>query len=107
MAEHDYEHSASSTEYQEKDLALQNKSAIGTEEPFEYGTAGAQGIIPDIETDVEADGGNLEKTVTTKSAAPSVNNIKAIPNGGLVAWLQVLGAFFLFFNSWGISKCCG
>lgn len=22
------------------------------------------------------------------------------PNGGLTAWLQVLGSFFLFFNSW-------
>lgn len=22
------------------------------------------------------------------------------PNGGFVAWLQVAGAFFLFFNSW-------
>ena len=22
------------------------------------------------------------------------------PNGGLVAWLQILGAFILFFNSW-------
>lgn len=22
------------------------------------------------------------------------------PNGGLDAWLQVLGSFFLFFNSW-------
>lgn len=22
------------------------------------------------------------------------------PNGGVVAWLQVAGAFFLFFNSW-------
>jgi hypothetical protein len=22
------------------------------------------------------------------------------PNGGLRAWLQVLGSFFLFFNSW-------
>lgn len=22
------------------------------------------------------------------------------PNGGLNAWLQVLGSFFLFFNSW-------
>jgi hypothetical protein len=22
------------------------------------------------------------------------------PNGGLQAWLQVLGSFFLFFNSW-------
>lgn len=23
-----------------------------------------------------------------------------IPNGGVVAWLQVVGSFFLFFNSW-------
>ena len=23
-----------------------------------------------------------------------------IPNGGLHAWMQVLGAFFLVFNSW-------
>jgi hypothetical protein len=22
------------------------------------------------------------------------------PNGGLTAWLQVLGGFFLFFNTW-------
>lgn len=30
----------------------------------------------------------------------SVNNVSAIPNGGLKAWLQVLGAFFLLFNTW-------
>jgi hypothetical protein len=23
------------------------------------------------------------------------------PNGGTTAWLQVLGGFFLFFNTWG------
>lgn len=43
------------------------------------------------------DGGALEKVVSSK---PSVNNIKSVPNGGLWAWLQVLGSFFLFFNSW-------
>jgi hypothetical protein len=30
------------------------------------------------------------------------------PNGGLTAWLQVLGGFFLFFNTWvciiGLSR---
>jgi hypothetical protein len=50
----------------------------------------------------------LEKQTTTRSVrsgkAVSVNNVSAIPNGGTKAWLQVLGAFFLFFNSWGISK---
>ena len=29
------------------------------------------------------------------------------PNGGLMAWLQVLAGFFLFFNSWGIVNTFG
>lgn len=46
--------------------------------------------------DQEANGAELEKVASSK---PSVNNIKSVPNGGLVAWLQVLGSFFLFFNT--------
>lgn len=30
----------------------------------------------------------------------SVNNINSVPDGGLKAWLQVLGSFFLMFNTW-------
>ena len=26
------------------------------------------------------------------------------PNGGFQAWLQVLGSFFLFFNSWYVKE---
>ncbi|KIA75822.1 hypothetical protein HK57_00436 [Aspergillus ustus] len=29
------------------------------------------------------------------------------PNGGIRAWLQVLGSFFLFFNTWGIINSYG
>ncbi|KAK8085325.1 major facilitator superfamily domain-containing protein [Apiospora hydei] len=29
------------------------------------------------------------------------------PNGGITAWLQVLGAFMIFFNSWGILNTFG
>ncbi|GKZ36373.1 hypothetical protein AbraIFM66950_007408 [Aspergillus brasiliensis] len=29
------------------------------------------------------------------------------PDGGIAAWLQVAGAFFLFFNSWGIINTFG
>ncbi|GLA15336.1 hypothetical protein AnigIFM62618_001856 [Aspergillus niger] len=29
------------------------------------------------------------------------------PNGGIIAWVQVAGAFFLFFNSWGIINTFG
>ncbi|EME77224.1 uncharacterized protein MYCFIDRAFT_191418 [Pseudocercospora fijiensis CIRAD86] len=36
-----------------------------------------------------------------------LNNIKSVPNGGLWAWLQVLGSFFLFFNTWGIVNTFG
>ncbi|OCL08237.1 MFS general substrate transporter [Glonium stellatum] len=43
--------------------------------------------------------------VTTK--AHSVNHVDSIPNGGLKAWLQVLGSFFIFFNSWGIINTFG
>ncbi|KAF2473027.1 MFS general substrate transporter [Lindgomyces ingoldianus] len=42
-----------------------------------------------------------------ESKQPSVNNVAAIPDGGFWAWLQVLGAFFLFFNSWGIINTFG
>ncbi|RDW62387.1 MFS general substrate transporter-25 [Coleophoma cylindrospora] len=29
------------------------------------------------------------------------------PDGGFIAWLQVFGSFFLFFNSWGIMNTFG
>ena len=53
-----------------------------------------------IEQAIEAEqgfgGGKLEK----QSTKASVNNISSIPNGGFRAWLQVVGVFFLFFNTW-------
>jgi hypothetical protein len=42
----------------------------------------------------------------TAAAAPTapptghVNDLSSVPNGGFQAWLQVAGAFALFFNSW-------
>lgn len=37
----------------------------------------------------------------TASSTPEVKPVRIIPNGGLQAWLQVVGAFFLYFNTWG------
>lgn len=34
------------------------------------------------------------------STRASVNNTSQIPNGGKLAWMQVVGSFFLFFNTW-------
>jgi len=41
------------------------------------------------------------------SSRPSVNHASLIPDGGLIAWLQVLGSFFLFFNTWGVFNTFG
>lgn len=50
-----------------------------------------------------SDGAPLESAISYQSvpAQPS------IPNGGTVAWLQVLAGFFMFFNSWGLLNAFG
>jgi MFS family permease len=50
------------------------------------------------------DGAALEPV---RSAHSSVRDVSRIPNGGLWAWMQVLGGFFLLFNSWGIINTFG
>ncbi|EME85210.1 uncharacterized protein MYCFIDRAFT_65738 [Pseudocercospora fijiensis CIRAD86] len=40
-------------------------------------------------------------------AKPVVAAANPPPNGGLRAWLQVLGAFILFFNTWGLVNSFG
>ncbi|KAL9094562.1 MAG: hypothetical protein Q9165_003121 [Trypethelium subeluteriae] len=59
------------------------------------------------ETGLNEDGGQVDKQATQVSAKPSVHSLRSIPNGGLQAWLQVMGAFFLFFNSWGLINTFG
>jgi hypothetical protein len=47
-----------------------------------------------------------ERVVTTESTRRRrlhhghVNDLSSVPDGGLRAWLQVAGAFVLFFNTW-------
>ncbi|KAG9563204.1 putative MFS monocarboxylate transporter, partial [Aureobasidium melanogenum] len=44
---------------------------------------------------------NHESAVSTAEAQPPP------PNGGLAAWLQVLGCFMLYFNTWGLANAFG
>lgn len=45
-----------------------------------------------------SDVGNRDvPAIKTVAATPSAGDI---PDGGLVAWLQVLGGFFILMNSW-------
>lgn len=54
--------------------------------------------------DIEA---TTAASVTKKDTRISVNDLSKIPNGGVRAWLQVLGSFFLFMNTWGITNTYG
>ncbi|RAL03497.1 MFS monocarboxylate transporter [Aspergillus ibericus CBS 121593] len=49
---------------------------------------------------VDSDASETEKQQPDTAPPPP-------PDSGLTAWLQVLGAFFLFFNSWGILNAFG
>ncbi|KNG49712.1 MFS general substrate transporter [Stemphylium lycopersici] len=42
-----------------------------------------------------------------ETSGNKAQDVSPIPNGGLTAWLQVLGGFFLLFNSWGIINTFG
>ncbi|KAF2719374.1 MFS general substrate transporter [Polychaeton citri CBS 116435] len=46
-------------------------------------------------------------TTSELKPTPSPYNPGPPPNGGLKAWMQVLGAFMLFFNTWGILNTFG
>ncbi|OWY57886.1 MFS general substrate transporter [Alternaria alternata] len=58
-------------------------------------------------TDEERAAGLGATLEPVRSVHPSVKDVSKIPNGGLWAWLQVLGGFFLLFNSWGIINTFG
>jgi hypothetical protein len=78
-------------------------------------------VTEEIDTGNERDGIAATKTKTkeqglekVQSKKASIRDASSIPDGGLWAWLQVLGAFFLFFNSWYVLirlillfTCCG
>ncbi len=39
-------------------------------------------------------------SVEKQNTKISVNNVVSIPDGGIRAWMQVVGSFFIFFNTW-------
>ncbi|KAF2133619.1 MFS general substrate transporter [Dothidotthia symphoricarpi CBS 119687] len=57
-----------------------------------------------VATSREEEGTTLE---SAKSTTPAATVASPAPDGGLRAWLQVMGSFFLMFNSWGILNTFG
>lgn len=46
--------------------------------------------------------------LTEEKSKPSADaSARTIPNGGVHAWLQVVGAFFVYFNTWGLLSAYG
>lgn len=64
---------------------------------------------PEHETEqptIENDSDDIEKSPSPPPPTKP-GGIPPPPNGGLVAWLHVVGGFCLFFNSWGILNTFG
>lgn len=93
-----YEEKAPVSESSGDSVRTHTYGIINTEQEKEQGVIEGDGEKNgDGERDPVVASADVERVV---SKQPSVNNAASIPNGGLWAWLQVLGAFFLFFNSW-------
>jgi hypothetical protein len=57
-------------------------------------------VGPGAPLDLTKTGSKNGVAVSKVSTRVSVNNTSQIPNGGTMAWMQVVGSFFLFFNTW-------
>ncbi|KAL7626112.1 hypothetical protein AAE478_002882 [Parahypoxylon ruwenzoriense] len=84
-----------------EDVTVSNGSSIlATSEKVEARTDRNVNVPSELE--------NATIPATTPPAPPpSQMGPAPPPNGGLVAWLHVLGGFMLFFNTWGILNAFG
>ncbi|KAH8732192.1 major facilitator superfamily domain-containing protein [Phaeosphaeriaceae sp. PMI808] len=90
-------------------MTFDANSAVIDEKPSQQTSASSSlnqhdQVTQDKDLHVTKDDEALEQV---QSRHPSVRDASAIPDGGLWAWLQVLGGFFLLFNSWGIINTFG
>jgi hypothetical protein len=86
--------SANTTAFDEK---LSQQPSISSSKSVQSDDRVANPVQDKVEHVTEWDSAKLEPV---QSRHPSVRDASSIPNGGLWAWLQVLGGFFLLFNSW-------
>lgn len=63
-------------------------------------------LVKDVESDTTTLNGHT-KTEAVEAQSPKPTGPPSPPNGGTRAWLQVLGAFFLNFNTWGLVNTFG
>lgn len=71
------------------------ESELSTEENVSRSTSTAQG-----HWDPTAEGPVHDAGVVPVQEKANTTGYDAPPDGGLKAWLQVAGSFFLYFNTW-------
>ncbi|KAH9985673.1 MFS general substrate transporter [Xylariaceae sp. FL0662B] len=97
------------TPYQSRKASLDDEKAAGcsiARVPSQAGSTNAQ-HVPDPENVVEAD---MEKGGLAPPPAPPAPgglNPADFPDGGLAAWLVVLGGFLALFCTFGLINCVG
>jgi hypothetical protein len=66
---------------------------------------GAAAAVAAAAADLELgeEDGSRPSDETAREKAAEIEQPQPAPNGGLRAWSQVLGSFFLFFSSWYVS----
>ncbi|WYZ41827.1 hypothetical protein EsH8_V_000722 [Colletotrichum jinshuiense] len=77
---------------------------------MEYSSRKEKDAEHDLELDdrsfpSSSDDGNITDDQSTKDSPSSKPSDP--PDGGLKAWLQVLGSFFIYFNTWGLVASFG
>ncbi|KAF3927919.1 hypothetical protein ABW20_dc0106983 [Dactylellina cionopaga] len=71
------------------------------------GSASAPTLLGDNEKEIQPQSESTTLTDTGTNNATSGLDAPIPPDGGLKAWTQVFGAFFLFFASWGFVNAFG
>jgi hypothetical protein len=96
--------SSSAAERKEYDEKTNENALSSSRSSLSQKPENAEPLQPSAEAgDLNRD---VERVVTTESTRKRrahhghVNDLSSVPNGGLRAWLQVAGSFFLFFNTW-------
>jgi hypothetical protein len=110
-----YQCPVSSNNHDAEDVATQNmtqnrretstEEKLGRNQNGPTGDADNQDTVPPIgiSGDLEQSSGQEPPNDATPPA-PVKPPMFEVPDGGLVAWLQVAGGFSLFFNTWYVAS---
>lgn len=87
-------------------MALPSDCQPLSSRPTTSSSSSTRNFDPEVFKEICVDVKEVTTTVVSSSQSSSLekqDDADNVPNGGTVAWLQVLGSFFLWFNTWYTS----